>query len=245
MGLETVGRVVLLGILALFASGAGTLTGFGTSTVMVPVLVLWYSLPETLLFVGIVHWFGDIWKMLFFKKGVRWKLILGFGVPGVLASYIGASVSLGIGEKALSQILGAFLMLYVAFLLVRPSWQLPDKEGLAAVGGLLSGFFAGIFGVGGAIRSTFLSAFDLEKSVYIFTGGAIAFVVDATRIATYVSGGTRLEEMPLAALAVAVPASLAGAYLAKKVLDRIPQQGFRRVIAVFLAVVGIKALLFP
>ena len=76
--------ILLLTMLSLFASSVGTLTGFGTSTIMVPVLLLRYSLPETLLFVGVIHWFGDIWKMIFFKKGIRWNLILGFGVPGII-----------------------------------------------------------------------------------------------------------------------------------------------------------------
>ena len=44
--------VVLLTFLAAFA---GTVTGFGTSTILVPILSLWYPLPETLLFVGVVH----------------------------------------------------------------------------------------------------------------------------------------------------------------------------------------------
>jgi hypothetical protein len=51
----------------------GTLTGFGTSKIMVPVLVFLYLLPQTL-FLVIIHWFGDIWKMLLFRSGIRWRL---------------------------------------------------------------------------------------------------------------------------------------------------------------------------
>jgi hypothetical protein len=58
-------------VLVFIASFAGTLTGFGTSTILVPFLSLWFSLPATLLFVGIIHWFGDIWKMIFFKKDIN------------------------------------------------------------------------------------------------------------------------------------------------------------------------------
>jgi len=41
-------------------------------------------------------------------------------------------------------------------------------------GGALSGFFAGIFGVGGAVRATFLTVFDLPKAAYLATSGSIA-----------------------------------------------------------------------
>lgn len=237
--------ILLLGTLALFASSVGTLTGFGTSTIMVPILLLRYPLPETLLFVGVIHWFGDVWKMMFFKKGVRWNLILGFGVPGIIASYLGASLSLNVAENVLSRILGAFFLLYVTFLFLKPQWQWPEKQRFTAIGGLLSGFFAGIFGVGGAIRSTFLSAFDLEKAVYIFAAGAIAFVIDTTRIATYLDGGAKIQRIPDVALALAIPTSLLGAFLAKKIVDKIPQSSFRKIIAIFLGIVALKFLLFP
>ncbi len=239
--------ILLLTMLTLLASSVGTLTGFGTSTIMVPILLLRYPLPETLLFVGIIHWFGDIWKMMFFKRGVRWNLILGFGVPGIIASYLGASLSLNVAENILSRILGAFFLLYVTFLFLNPQWQLPEKQRFTVVGGLLSGFFAGIFGVGGAIRSTFLSAFDPTKAVYIFTAGAIGFVIDTTRIATYLTGGTKLQHIPIpnVALALAIPTSLLGAFLAKKIVDRIPQDSFRKIIAIFLGIVALKFLLFP
>ena len=74
--------IALIALLTFVGSLVGTLTGFGTSTVMVPVLVMFYPLPQALLLVGIIHWFGDIWKMLLFRSGVRWRLVLLFGVPG-------------------------------------------------------------------------------------------------------------------------------------------------------------------
>lgn len=47
--------MVLIAILTFFASGIGTLTGFGTTTIMVPVLLSFVPLAEALLFVGIIH----------------------------------------------------------------------------------------------------------------------------------------------------------------------------------------------
>ena len=63
--------ILLIALLTLLASAVGTVTGFDTSTIMVPVLVSFLPLPQTPLLVGVVHWFGDIWKMLLFRQGVR------------------------------------------------------------------------------------------------------------------------------------------------------------------------------
>lgn len=225
------------------AGGVGTLTGFGTSTIMVPVLLMFYPLPQTLLLVGIIHWFGDIWKMLLFREGVKWWLILAFGIPGVAFSYLGATLSISGDERLLSQILGGFLLVYVVFLFAKSDFEIPASKLTAATGGTLSGFLAGIFGVGGAVRSAFLMAFDLPKAVYIATSGGIAILIDTTRLGTYLYGGTRLPELLLWGLIAFVPASLLGAEGAKHIVDRIPQDRFRQVIAVFLLLAGLKLLL--
>jgi uncharacterized protein len=44
--------IALIALLTFFASAIGTVTGFGTSTIMVPVLVSRVPLPQTLLLVG-------------------------------------------------------------------------------------------------------------------------------------------------------------------------------------------------
>jgi uncharacterized membrane protein YfcA len=235
---------LLVCLLTLIAAGIGTATGFGTSTVMIPVLSLFMPLPIALLFVGTIHLCSDIWKVLLFKKGLDWKLILYFGLSGIVASFLGASLSFYAEDLPLKRILGAFLILYVVFLFAKRKWALPKTGGTAICGGTLSGLFAGFFGVGGAIRGAFLTAYDLPKEVYIFTSGLIALFIDVTRISRYILGGTRLEQNLLYTLIACIPISFAGAYIAKKFLDRLPQKSFRIFVGVFLGLVGAKLLIF-
>lgn len=242
---EMASAVVLLALLTVVASGVGTLTGFGTSTVMVPVLLLFFPLPVTLLFVGAIHWFGDVWKMLFFRGGIRWRLVLLFGVSGLLTSYLGASLVITVPEQVLSRLLGLFLLAYVGWLWLKPRWRLPARNASALAGGALSGFLAGIFGVGGAVRGAFLAAYNLPKEVYLFTSGAIALAVDLTRLLTYWQEGVRLPETLVPALIAGIPASLVGAYLAKRIVAWIPHARFRTLVAAFLALVALKLLLWP
>lgn len=236
--------VFLLCLLTLAASAVGTATGFGTSTVMIPVMALFVPLPTALLFVGIIHLCGDVWKMLLFKRGLDWKLILGFGLAGIAASYLGASLTLQGQDPTLKRILGAFLILYVAYLFLKRDWALPKTNATAICGGALSGFCAGFFGVGGAVRGAFLAAFDLPKAVYIFTSGLIALFIDVTRVSRYLWGGTRLPQDLLLALIAGIPISFGGAYLAKRFLEHLPQKFFRVFVGGFLALVGFKLLIW-
>ena len=178
-------EIPLILVIVIVASCVGTMTGFGTSTIMVPAILLLYPLQQTLLFVGIIHWFGNIWKLILFRKGFQWKLILSFGITGIAATFLGASLVFNIPTAVLSRILGSFLIVYVIYLFARSSFKIKQSIFAGACGGALSGFLAGLFGIGGAVRGLFLTSFDLPKAVYIVTAGAIALIIDTTRLTTY------------------------------------------------------------
>jgi uncharacterized membrane protein YfcA len=238
-------EIVLISFAVIIASGVGTLTGFGTSTLMVPVMLFFYPVEQTLLFVGIIHWFGNLWKIILFRKGFQWMLILSFGIPGIAATYLGAELVFNISTSVLSRILGSFLVIYVIYLFAKSSFKIKQSLLAGACGGALSGFFAGLFGMGGAIRGLFLTSFDLPKAVYIATAGAIALTIDTTRLATYIKNEARLPHLLFWGMLLFIPTSFIGARIAKSVVDKIPQEHFRKVVAVFLLLMGIKLLIFP
>lgn len=238
-------EIVYIGLLTLVAAAVGTITGFGTSTIMIPVLVIFLPPVEAIFLVAIIHWFGNIWKIILFRKGIDIKLISLFGITGLVTSYFGASVSLGANEEILLRLLGAFLAGYSMFLIFRSRFRVSTGTVAALAGGGLSGFFAGMFGIGGAIRSLFLSAFDLPKAVFIATAGAIGLMVDATRIITYFTGGATLPVQLWWGLPVFITISYIGAKIAKKITDKVPQQEFRKLIAAFLFAIGLKLIIAP
>jgi len=238
-------EIIYIALLTLLASIIGTLAGFGISTIMVPILLIVLPLPQTLLLVGIIHWLNDIWKMLLFREGIRWKLFLAFGLPGIFASFIGSSLSLKIPREILSRALGIFLIAYVLFIIFNRAFKLSQKLSVAISGGALTGFFAGIFGIGGEINAVALSAFNMDKAVYIATAGAISFVIDSTRIATYIKGGIGIEPAIVSGFLIFIPASLIGAMIGKRGIEKIPQEKFRNVVAVFIFLLGLKLVLFP
>ncbi len=238
-------EIIYIALLTMLASIIGTLAGFGISTIMVPILLLILPLPQTLLLVSIIHWFNDIWKMLLFREGIRWRLLLAFGLPGIFTSFIGSSLSLRITWEILSRALGMFLIVYVLLIVNNQTFKLSQRLSVAISGGALTGFFAGIFGIGGEINAVALSAFNLEKAVYIATAGAISFMIDSTRIATYIEGGIRLEPAILSSFLIFIPASLFGAMAGKKGVEKIPQEKFRSAVAIFIFLFGLKLALFP
>jgi hypothetical protein len=234
-----------IALLTFAASVVGTVSGFGTSTIMVPLMLIVLPYPETLLFVGIIHLFDDFWKVGLFRTGVRWKLLLWFGVPTIPLAYLGATLATGAEQDILKQMLGLLLAAYAFSLFAFPKEKLPNTKSTMVAGGAVSGFLAGLFGTGGPVRGAALAAFALSKEVYIATAGAIAIATDVTRLATYWSAGTSLNALLAWGLIVFIPVSFLGALFGRRLVQRISQERFRQVVAVFLLLVGLKLFLFP
>ena len=208
-------EILYISILTLIATAIGTITGFGTSTLMIPVLVIFFPPVEVIFLVAIIHWFGNIWKITLFRSDFNLRLLVLFGIIGLATSYLGAYISLGANEQILLRLLGVFLAGYALFLIFQSKFRISAGNLTALSGGALSGFFAGMFGIGGAIRSMFLTAFDLPKAVYIATAGAIGLLVDSVRIITYFTGGATMPKELWYGLLLFIPISFAGAQIAK------------------------------
>lgn len=233
-------------LLTIIASAFGTVSGFGVSTLMVPIMLFFLPYPETLLFVGLVHWFSDVSKIFMFEKGLNWKIILAFGIPGIIAAYIGAALTFKLPTEVLSRGVGMFLVAYVAFIILRPKFKITPSTKTALFGGAFSGFFGGLTGVGGgAIRAVILTAFNLPKDIYVFTTGLVGATVDASRILGYFNGGTRINHELLVGIPFFILAAIIGVRIGKIMVNRIPQEKFRYVVAIFLFIIGLKFTIFP
>lgn len=237
--------ILFIALVVPVASFVGTVAGFGESTLLIPLVSLVLPFPQTLLLVGILHWFGDVWQLALFRKGIDWRLIALFGIPGIAFSFAGASLTFQVPQAVLLRILGGLIIAYVLVLAAKPDLKLPATNSTAAAGGALSGFTSGLFGIGGPVRGAFLQAFGLDKAVYLATLGAVGLAIDSIRLPTYFAGGTRLGIGLAWWLFLFVPLSLAGAVLARLTVDRLPRDRFRLVVAIALLVVGVKFLLFP
>lgn len=236
----------ILGIALLTAGAAvvSTIAGFGVSTIIVPVLALFFPFSQVLLFAGIIHWFLDIWKILLFRQGLDKTFVLRFALPATLTSILGASLVLQVPSDLLIRIVGGGFLAYVIFLFARPTFRIARNLRNELLAGLTSGFVPGLLGVGGEVRSAFLTAFDLPKAAFIFTNGAIAFFIDSARITTYLAEGITIPAGYFPALVVAIPASFFGVTMAKRIVGRIPQKKFRSVVAIILLALSFKLLFF-
>ena len=108
-----------------------------------------------------------------------------------------------------------------------------------ALGGILSGFFGGLSGHQGALRSPFLLKAGLSKESFIATGVVITLMVDIPRIIVYSVNFHLLrlgETTPL--LAAAVGAAFAGAFLGNRLVKKITLRLIQLVVALMLLAIA-------
>jgi uncharacterized membrane protein YfcA len=236
--------VLFITILTLCSTLVCTLAGFGVSTVMVPILLTFLPAPEVLLLVGGIHTCENIWKIILFKSVMKLRLIVAFIIPGIIASFLGALIALHTSEYILIKIIGCFLGLYTVFTLINRDFKIPARLGTMILGGTLSGFSAGISGMGGALRAAFLNSLHMKPYTFTATTGVIALAIDLTRITTYLGGGVHMPTYLLIGLIMFIPASFLGSYGARGLINIMSAPLFRTVVAVFILGMSIKLIIF-
>ena len=232
---------VLFFIAAFLSEVVGTTVGFGSSTIFLPIALFFVDFKTALVLVAFLHIFGNLGRITFFRHGIDKKLIYTFGIPSVILTVIGALLVNYISQEVLKIILGFFLVLFSIIYIVKPNLKFSPNRGNALIGGGLSGFLAGLIGTGGALRGAFLTSFGLGKEVYIATAATIALAVDITRIPIYFAGDF-LDISYYWYIPILFIVAIAGSYTGRKIVDKIPQNIFKKIVLAVIAIIGLKFL---
>ena len=231
--------VIVFFLLAVVSEVLGTIAGFGSSTVFLPLALLFFDFPTALVLVAIFHIFGSVARLNFFKSGVNKKLLIKFGLPSVALTVAGALLVNQLPQATLKGILGIFLLLFGAFSLLGKIPRIAQSNFRLALTGGLSGFLAGLIGTGGALRGAALNAFGITKTSYIATAAAVALAVDATRIPIYLSQGFLSSNYYLY-IPILFVAAVLGSLIGKKVVDKVHERRFKIIVSAAVALVGAK-----
>jgi uncharacterized membrane protein YfcA len=231
-------------LVASFLAAAGaTLAGFGSSALLIPVAFSFFDLRTAIFLVACFHLFNNLFKIRLFWEKIDFRTFLYFGIPSICFAFGGAALIAILPIDVISKILAVFLIVYAVYSLFKPKLAVKKSQGTAILGGCLSGFFAGLIGLGGAIRSSFLVAFDFPKEVYVATSAMIAVVIDFTRIPTYILTGSVQARSELYLIPFLIVSAYFGVRLGKTLLTRIDQLTFRRIVSIALLLVGLKLLI--
>lgn len=228
-------------LLAFLAEIVGTIGGFGSSVFFVPLAQFLFDFQSVLMLTALLHNFSNSAKLVLFYRHLDYQLLLLYGLPSTVFVVLGAWLSKWLHLQYLELTLGVFLLVFASFVIMYPSFRLSQDRFSAVTGGSVAGFLAGLIGTGGAIRGMSLAAFNLEKSVFIATSAGIDFFVDISRTIVYWRNDYYRSEfnwyVPMLILI-----AFAGSYMGKRLLGKLSQDTFRKIVLSLLILIGITMI---
>lgn len=242
-------------VVALLASSLTVFSGFGLGTLLLPVFAIFFPTSIAVAITAVVHFGNNLIKLAFFGRRANGAVVRRFGLPALLASFLGAwfLVTLADDEPLarysllgsthdvmpLGIVMGLLIASFAAWEVIPRLSRIAFDAKYLPVGGALSGFFGGLSGHQGALRSAFLVRSGLSKNAFIGTGVVIACMVDVARLILY---GREMnlvvvrERWPLVAAAIASAA--AGVVLSARVLPHVSMGVIRCLVTAMLFVIA-------
>lgn len=243
-------------IIIIAAAGASALTffsGFGLGTILVPVFAMFFPIELAIALTAIVHFLNNIFKLFLVGKNINKEVLLKFGIPAIISAFGGAMLLAVISELrpiASYTLLDntyyimpvkvgiAVLIIFFSLFDILPRFAgISFNKKMLPFGGLLSGFFGGLSGNQGALRSAFLIKAGLTKEAFIATGIAIAVFIDASRLTVYFNNILLVQEdINYSLLTAATLSAFAGAVAGKRLLTKITIRTLQLIVGIMLIV---------
>lgn len=246
---------------ALVASIMSLFSGFGLGTVLMPVFAIFFPLHIAIAATAVIHLANNIFKAAIVGKFAKWGVVLRFGLPAALFSALGAyllgkvsswpqitSYSILNHEFTVTAVgltVGLIIVASSLFELIPKFSKLSFPSKYIPLGGALSGFFGGISGNQGILRSAFLIKAGLTKEEFIGTSVISSIAVDTIRILVY--GWSLYSEKFTDALSsnmkgILMAASLTaflGSYIGSRMLKKITFKTIQLIVGTMLLVLGV------
>lgn len=243
----------ILSILSLFS-------GFGLGSVLMPAFALFFPLQLAIAATAVVHLANNIFKVLLVGKDADWVTVVKFGIPAAISAMVGAALltfldkipvlmsysisSVTYEITVLKLSIGVIIVGFALFEISPFADKLEFDKKYMPLGGIISGFFGGLSGNQGALRSAFLIKSGLSKEAFIGTGTVATVIVDICRILVY---GLTIYTTKLNTLSneiwnlviAATVVSFIGTFTASRLVKKIKFRTIQLIVCVMLVAVGL------
>lgn len=235
---------VLLGLAAFVASLLAAVTGFGSASMLLPLLAAVCGVREAIPALTVAQLLGNAGRAWLNRRNLNWRVVGWFSLGAVPAAILGGILFASISAPVLTRLLGVFLLLIVAYRRLKQGkpgrMSLRAFAPLGAVGGFVSALLGGV----GPLLAPFFLAYGLTKASYVATISLSAIVMHVAKLATY--GGTSVLTRDAVLLGLTLGLiMLPGSWAGKKLVDRVSEQAFAIIVEVALTASGLWFLFGP
>ncbi len=229
-------QFAILIAVAFLAATLAAVTGFGGAALLLPVLVVAYGVREAIPILTVAQLVGNGSRVWLNRRAVDFSVVRWFTLGGVPAALLGGVLFSTAPISILTRGLGAFLILLVVWRRARRAPPRMPLRGFAVLGAC-SSFLSALLGSVGPLMAPFFLAYGLVKAAYIGTEALTTVLMHVTKLVAYQQTSV-LSTHALWAGASLTPAMIAGSYVGKRIVDRLPERVFIAVIEMTLLVAG-------
>lgn len=229
---------VLVAAAGVAAGALASVVGFGIGSLLTPVLALSAGTKTAVAAVSIPHLVGTLIRFVQIRGHVDWRVFLTFGLMSAAGGLAGALLHTRASVGALSIVFGALLILVSVSEFTGFSKRIRFDGPLAWIAGVASGVLGGLVGNQGGIRSGALIGFHLHRDAFVATATAIGLVVDAARMPVYFATDRDAVIGMWPVVAIATAGVVAGTLAGRRLLARVPETWFHKIVAAVLFVLG-------
>jgi uncharacterized membrane protein YfcA len=249
-------EIVIISVTAFCAAILTFFSGFGLGTILTPVFMIFFPTDLAIALTGIVHFLNNIFKLFLVGKSADKDVLLRFGIPAVIFALLGSWLLLNIADlKPLFSydafgktflvypvkfIIAVLLIIFASMDLIPYFSRLHFGREKLPLGGALSGFFGGLSGNQGALRSAFLIKAGLSKEAFIGTAVVVSAFVDFTRLGVYSTRfiGTGLGDS-LTLVIFATLSAITGAYIGNRLLKKVTLKFLQMTVVIMLILLSV------
>lgn len=245
MAVPSATSAVLLAGVAFVAATLAAVTGFGGAAVLLPALVAVFGVRDAIPILTVAQLIGNGSRVWLNRREVDLAVVGWFALGGVPLALAGGWLFARAPLTALTRLLGVFLILVVVWRRLGPGARRrrlhrPPLRSFALIGAGAS-FLSALLGSVGPIMAPFFLAYGLVRGAYIGTEALATVVMHVTKLVAYREAAILPGAAVLAGLALG-PIMVAGSWVGKRIVDRLPERVFVAVVEVTLVVAGLLFL---
>ena len=223
---------------------AGTLSGivgFGSSIMLMPVLVIAFGPLQAVPIMAIAAIMANLSRIIVWWREVDWRTCAAYSATGVPFAALGAATLLVLPTRLIELALGVF---FIAMIFVRRWMAARDVRlrlaHLALLGAPI-GYLTGIVASTGPITAPIFLATGLVKGAFLSTEAAASLAVYLAKAAVFRSFGALPWEIALKGLIIGATL-MAGAFIAKRFVLKMDPGRFRLLMDGLMLLSGLTLL---
>jgi uncharacterized protein len=232
--------VVIL-VVGLVAGTLSGIVGFGSSIMLMPVLVIAFGPRQAVPVMAIAAIMANFSRILAWWHEIDWRAFAAYSVTGVPAAAMGARTMLALPPRVVEVALGTF---FIAMIPAR-RWMASSKLKLGlrhlAVIGLVIGYITGIVVSTGPITAPIFLSYGLVKGAFVGTEAAGSLAVYLSKSVTFRRLGVLPWDIALKGL-ITGSSLMVGAFVAKRFVLKLEPAQFRLLMEGLMLVSGATML---